>query len=429
MSTDRTKKKPKTWTKRAVTALMPPIATSISLLADLDIVSIALITIIIGFLASIYSRRLSAYNTATTPQLQQDGLVETFANKTNIVIFRAPEGSQIMAFYKVLRRPSGYSFHTLRATFGNSNLTVHPMIHANGPFLCIRFSNDSANSQRNLVWDVPRYLESFIQSITQKTPGLELAPASLADLKDLLGVFGLQINERHDRSLQTSSSSVPPRPKRDRSYDPSDHPSKKIIRNNSPKPSNNDPTTARALSEIARGIFHNNKSIEEENTAIEEASASSADIGVSSNEFASQTSSINNASAQGNKEEYRDLTESYEKILANIENIQGDQQPSLVTPIGKRIAGHLLIKDLQEFLETLQNLTGLPIAAQDKITAYSTYLNQHFRELVSSNTIVSPDELWKRIPGAVELIEEVLGDLLTIYEENYNQTEGTAQTA
>ncbi|MHA2500285.1 MAG: hypothetical protein ACXAEL_12020, partial [Candidatus Hodarchaeales archaeon] len=62
MSIDETKKKPKTWTKRVVTALMPPMATSITLLAGLGIVSIAIVTIGIGFLASIYSRRLSAYS-------------------------------------------------------------------------------------------------------------------------------------------------------------------------------------------------------------------------------------------------------------------------------------------------------------------------------------------------------------------------------
>jgi hypothetical protein len=429
MSNDRANKKPKTWIKRVVTALMPPIAASISLLAGLGIVSIAIITMVIGFLASLYSRRLSFYSSAIAPQFQQDDLVEIFANKSNIVIYRTSEGAQLMAFYRVLRRPSGYSFHTLRASFGNSNLKVHPIIHANGPFLCLRLCDDNTSNQRNLVWDVPRHLESLILSITQKTPGLELAPASFADLEDLLGVFGLRIKERQDGSFQTSSYSDPPHLRRDRSDDPSTHLTKRIIRNNSPKPSNNDPAAARTLSEIARGIFHNQKSVDEENAAIEDALINSSEIGVSSNEVSFRVSSGNNTMTEGTKEEFRDLTDSYEKILANIDSIRGDQQPSPITPTGKRIAGHLLLKDLQEFLETLQNLTGLPIEAQNKITAYSTRLNQHFQELVGSGRNISPDELWKRIPGAVKMIEEILGDLLTIYEDDYHQTHGTTQIA
>ncbi|MFW9915788.1 MAG: hypothetical protein ACFFGZ_09295 [Candidatus Thorarchaeota archaeon] len=429
MSNDSANKKPKTWTKRAVTALMPPIATSISLLAGLNIVSIAIVTIIIGFLASLYSRRLSVYTSVTAAHFQQDDLAETFENKSNIVIYRAPEGAQLMAFYRILRRPSGYSFHTLRATFGNSNLTVHPIIHANGPFLCFRFSDDNTSYQKNLVWDVPRHLESLILSITQKTPGLELAPATFADLKDLLGIFGLRIKERPSGSFQTSSASDPPHLSRDRSGDLSGHLPKRIIRKDSPKPSNNNPAAARSLSEIARGIFHNQKSVAEENAAIEDALISSTKIGISSNQTISHGSSANNTMIEGTKEDYRDLVDSYEKILASIDSIQGDQQPSPITPTGKRIAGHLLIKDLQEFLKILQNLTGLPLETRDKITAYKTRLNQHFQELVGSNREISPDELWKRIPGAVEMIEEVLGDLLTIYEENYHQTDGTTQIA
>ncbi|MHA2370447.1 MAG: hypothetical protein ACXADX_16650, partial [Candidatus Hodarchaeales archaeon] len=269
MSIDETKKKPKTWTKRVVTALMPPMATSITLLAGLGIVSIAIVTIGIGFLASIYSRRLSAYSSSSTPQLQQGDLVEIFANKSNVVMYRTPEGPQIMAFYQVVRRPSDYSFHALRATLGNSNLTVHPIIHANGPFLCIRFSDNGSSNQKDFVWDVPRHLEGLILSITQKTPGLELAPASLTDLKDLLGVFGLRIKERQDRSVQVSGSSDHLQPRRDRSRDPSDQVSKRIIRNGPQIQSKNDPKAARALSEVARGIFESNKAAKEEKTAIE----------------------------------------------------------------------------------------------------------------------------------------------------------------
>ncbi|MHA2495382.1 MAG: hypothetical protein ACXAEI_07830, partial [Candidatus Hodarchaeales archaeon] len=318
MSIDETKKKPKTWTKRVVTALMPPIATSITLLAGLGIVSIAIVTIGIGFLASIYSRRLSAYSSSSTPQLQQGDLVETFANKSNVVMYRTPEGPQIMAFYQVVRRPSDYSFHTLRATLGNSNLTVHPIIHANGPFLCIRFSDNGSSNQKDFVWDVPRHLESLILSITQKTPGLELEHASLTDLKDLLGVFGLRIRERQDRSVQVSGSSDPPQLRRDRSGDPRDQLRKRIIRNDSPK-SNNDPAAARALSEIARGIFQNKKSVDEEEASMEDTVINSAEIGAPSNELSSHGSGTNNTMTEGNKEEYRDLAESYEKILANID--------------------------------------------------------------------------------------------------------------
>jgi hypothetical protein len=271
-------------------------------------------------------------------------------------------------------------------------------------------------------------LESLILSITQKTPGLELEHASLTDLKDLLGVFGLRIRERQDRSVQVSGSSDPPQLRRDRSGDPRDQLRKRIIRNDSPK-SNNDPAAARALSEIARGIFQNKKSVDEEEASMEDTVINSAEIGAPSNELSSHGSGTNNTMTEGNKEEYRDLAESYEKILANIDSIQGDQQPSPITPTGKRIAGHLLIKDLQKFLETLQNLTGLPIEAQEKITAYSTRLDEQFRELISNNANNSPGELWERIPGAVELIEEVLGDILAIYEEGFHQTEGTAQTA
>ncbi|MFW9914039.1 MAG: hypothetical protein ACFFGZ_00385 [Candidatus Thorarchaeota archaeon] len=331
--------------------LSPPLIIVLCLLASLALLSTIILNLLVVLLSSLYSRRLSAYEESYSPCELQNDKGKAIKHNSNAVVYRSHHGPEILAFYKVLRRPQNYSLDELRAAFGTSNLTIYPIIHANGSFLAFRFAENSHSYQNNSVWEIPNHLDELARTISMQVPGLELVPASLPDVKRLLEVFGLRINDTQN-GIHSKSADIR-RTNRD------------LLSNsgNSPLNSNN---------ELENAISH------------------------------------------------------FEKATATIESIQGDPNSVPITPTGKQIAERLVIKDLSDLLGILQSLANLPESVQDKIATCQAYLNVYI-DNSSKNGITTPNTLWKHVPGAVELIEEILEELLGTYEGNHGQGEGKIQ--
>ncbi|MHA2496086.1 MAG: hypothetical protein ACXAEI_11400, partial [Candidatus Hodarchaeales archaeon] len=278
-----------------------------------------------------------------------------------------------------------YAWDELRATFGTSNLTIYPIIHANGPFLAIRFAENSHSYQNNSIWEIPNHLDDLARTITRQVPGLELVPASLPDVKRLLGVFGLRINNTQTEVKKRSKQ-----------------PHQKV-----------EGSSSRFIKPVSAGALFRK--------------------GTRSNSTEIRRTSRNLLSNPGNSplnanNELEHAISHFEKATATIENINGDPNSVPITATGKQIAERLVIKDLNDLLEILQSLTKLPESVQEKIATCQAYLNAHI-DSSSKNGKTTPNMLWKHIPGAVELIEEILEELLGTYEGSPSHSKGEIQPA
>ncbi|MHA2369462.1 MAG: hypothetical protein ACXADX_11645 [Candidatus Hodarchaeales archaeon] len=328
-------------------------------------------------MSSLYSRRLSTYEEHISPCKQQNDDAEAIKNSSNAIVYRSASGPQVLAFYQVLRRPHNYSLDEIKATFGTSNLTIYPIIHANGPFLAIRFAENGRSYQNNSIWEIPNHLDDLARMISRQVPGLELIPASLPDVKRLLGVFGLRINDTQNDVKKRSKQ----------------------------------PDQKQALANAG--------------TLFQE--------GVHSNSTDKRRASRGLLSNPGNSplnanNELEKAINQFEKATTTIENIHRDADSVPITPTGKQIAERLVIKDLKDLLEILQSLGNLPESVQEEVTACKAYLDAHI-DSSSKNGKTTPDILWKHIPGAVELIEEILEELLGTYEGNPSHSKGEIQPA
>ncbi|MFX0113418.1 MAG: hypothetical protein ACFFB3_02610 [Candidatus Hodarchaeota archaeon] len=422
--------------QRLGTIIAPLVAASLSLLAGLDLFSIVLVTVAVAFPASLYNRRLSASANILPSYVQQGTLNEIFENRKNIVVYKTAEGPHIIAFYKIIRQPQDYSLHTLKASFAKTNLTLYPIIHTNGPFLAIRFSSESKNDQNQFIWDLPSHLDAFTQTLMQRFAGLEIIAATPTDIKTLMTIFGTEklskkstlppevINschfssdreEEHSHGLQRSVENL-----------------RNLLRNSEDIP----PKTERGEPQRKQDSSKSIKPIQEELQFGKEASAKPFEKPLQQ-EHTVSTDPANSRDEMKTvtilpKEKEEDLIpimESFQKIIAAVGSGQDRPNAVPITPIGKRIAGHLVAKDLKSLLDILQNLENLPIDVQSKITAYSACLERLFGTSFDSNIITHPDELWARIPGAVELIESILEDLLSAYETHLHQKDRTLQSA
>ncbi|MFX0113914.1 MAG: hypothetical protein ACFFB3_05170 [Candidatus Hodarchaeota archaeon] len=415
-------------------ALAPPIAAGLCFFAGLDLLSISLVAIAVAFPASLYSRRVLASDEIISSHERQEAPSEFIENRRNVVVYKTIEGPQIIAFYKIIRRPQDYSFHTMKASFANANLTLYPIIHANGPFLAVRFSSDQKNNRKYIALDVPEHLDAFAQTLMRRVPGLELIPASTADVESLIGVFGIKTKiPKNPIASGSADSRQPPKDEEERKAQEirfsienlgnllsnSQNPSPEIKRReikreqipiikveppqeeNPPKPTN---TPSKPEARILRRLSDTNEKVK-----IPGAS-----------------------SCKDADESLAPVMEFFQNVIATVDSIEDRPNTVPLTPTGKRIAGHLVLKDLQNLLEIIQKLEilkNLPINVQDKIAACHAYLELQFESLSAANSLNNPNELWARIPGVVDLIEGVLGDLLDAYENDLHQSGSGLQSA
>ncbi|MFW9916832.1 MAG: hypothetical protein ACFFGZ_14600 [Candidatus Thorarchaeota archaeon] len=400
MTTPNTPAKWKAMMQKAGTTLSPPITAILCLLAGLDLGSIALVTIAATIPASLYQRRLSASEDHRSSSTLQEDKVEVFENKKHIVVYKTPEGPQFLAFYKIMRRPTSYSLDILKTTFANGNLTIHPMIHANGAFLAIRFSNKRKNYQKSTFWEEPEHLESLARNLTRQVPGLALEAAALSDIKALLGIFGLKIAEEQISQLETRRAS------------------------NRPESSLSEADTI--LSETFMNSIRNIEMAPVDAVLSEEAIPASSVPEMSLNGPRRSFSNDKPDMAKNAEREIQALTESYQKIRATAENMQNDPSVALMTSTGKRIAGQLVVKDLREALEALQNGIELPSDVEVWISDYQAYLNRHFENLSSNYTEVDPDLLWEHIPEAIELLGRILAGLVATQVDGHPNIYGVS---
>jgi hypothetical protein len=115
-------------------------------------------------------------------------------------------------------------------------------------------------------------------------------------------------------------------------------------------------------------------------------------------------SNKSNAPIMSGKKLLATLTDTYQQILATIESIQGDPNAVPVTSTAKRIAGHLVIKDLTEVLDTCQTLAGLFPEIQNLVSAFQTCYEHYFGNLTAKSEPVKTDTLWEHISGAVVIV-------------------------
>jgi hypothetical protein len=419
----------KTKMQKAGTTLSPPIIAIFCLLVGLDLGSIALVIIAATIPASLYQRRLSASEVNGSSNELQEDKVKVFENKKHIVVYKTPEGPQFLAFYKIVSRPAMYSLDTLKTTFANSNsnLTIYPMIHANGAFLAIRFSNKNKNYPKNTFWEEPQHLDSLAHNLTRQVPGLALEAAALSDIKALLGIFGLNIPEEQISQLETRSASYQHEFAQER-YNAQNQPqSSGVLRNNL---QNSESSLSEADTILSETLMNSIRNIEMTpvNAGLSEEAIPTSSVAIASlNEPEREASSHRPEMAKNTEKEIQALTEFYQKIQATVEDIQKDATAALMTSTGKRIAGQLVVKDLRGALEALQNVIGLPSDVQGRVSDYQAYLNQHFENFSNNNTEADPDLLWEHIPQATELLGRILNSLFAAQGDGHHNIYGVSQ--
>ncbi|MFQ5976747.1 MAG: hypothetical protein ACE5OZ_01295 [Candidatus Heimdallarchaeota archaeon] len=130
---------------------------------------------------------------------------------------------------------------------------------------------------------------------------------------------------------------------------------------------------------------------------------------------------------QPNVARLKELQEQIPKVMAMASE---DPQARPLTAIGKRILGRGLVKDMASVLEIVDQFPGL---AEDvkKDMKDSQEQVEELLEIASDETL-DPEELWERIPGAVERIEALLEIMDRTSEASQPQVrkkKETAQTA
>jgi hypothetical protein len=414
----------KTTIQKAGTTLSPPITAILCLLVGLDLGSIALATIAATIPASLYQRRLSASEDNRSSSVLQEGKVEVFENKKHIAVYKTPEGPQFLAFYKIMRRPTSYSLDTLKNTFANGNLTIHPMIHGNGAFLAIRFSNKRKNYQKSTFWEEPKHLESLAQNLARQVPGLALEAAALSDIKALLGIFGLKIAEEQISQLETRKAFNQYEFVQER-YNARNQPqSSGFLRKNLQNSESSLSEADTVLSETFMNSIRNIEMAPVDAGLSEEAIPASSVPGMSLNEPRRSFSNDRPETAKNTEKEIQALTESYHKIRATVENMRNDPNTALMTSTGRRIAGQLVVKDLRETLEVLQNGIALPSDVQVRISDYQAYLKRHFENPSNNYAEVDPNLLWEYIPQATELLGTILASLFGAQVDRHHNIYG-----
>ncbi|MFX0112980.1 MAG: hypothetical protein ACFFB3_00380 [Candidatus Hodarchaeota archaeon] len=368
--------------QRLGAVLAPPVITGLCLLIGFDLISTAMVAFATAFPASLYSRRLTASTEKSHSYEQEEEAAKILQDRKNIVVYKTAEGPQIIGFYKILQRPPGYAFHTLRAKFAQSDLTIYPMIHANGLFLAFRLCDNGPQSQKYLILEAPQHLETFAQTLMQKLPGLAIEPASFTDVKSLIRIFGL-------KSVETSkgSSEIINRPSscsfesiNRLTQDPDFL--EKILKKKLRKSERKVPENKRASNNLLREFGDSSTSPE-----------SRLDI-----------SNKNIYPVMSGKKALATLTDTYQQILATIESVQGDANAVPVTFTVKRIAGRLVLKDLIEVLNICQTLTGLPLEIQNLMNAFQAYYKHYFGDLTAKTIPIRTEELWEHIPGAAVIV-------------------------
>lgn len=403
--------------QKASVVLAPPIIAGWSLLAGLNLLIIALATLAVTLVSSLYNRHLSASREESVSPPLQDAAAKAFKNNSHMVIYKNGKGPQILAFYKIISRPHGYSLHTLKARFANSKLTIYPMIHTNGPFLAIQFSDKGLQSQQKLILETPDYLERLIQTMMEKLPGLTLARASSTEVKAFMTVFGVKPKNQvvHPQPGAAYHSQETPKQelqgqmaeKLRRSVEQRDH--------HLTPPEERPPMAERAELEPVRVPVRSVKSLNTEINAVDQNLINSIDI---SSPLANPSPIFANSAqfVEKNEAAYKELKESYAKIQETVETVLKNPNSIPISPAGKRIAGRLVIKDVRALLAILNCMADLSAKAQERISACNTYLDRQFGIPGGNPDAVPSDDMWKQIPVALELIEGVVREIGAIID-------------
>jgi hypothetical protein len=394
--------------------LLPPIIAGWGLLAGLNLLTIAFGTLAVTLAASLYNRHLSAAPENSLSPPLQDAATKPFKNNSHMIVYKSAKGPQILAFYKISSSPHDYSLHTLKASFANSKLTIHPMIHTNGPFLAIRFSDKGLQSQQKLILEAPDYLEKLIETMMLKLPGLTLTRASSTEVKALLTVFGVK------PKTQEVVRQADPTDQRQKTpnHEPQGQLAEKLRLSVEQRelllipPEEQPPKAERAELEPLKVPIKTSKPLDNGRKAVGRHSANSSHRTPS----VATPGPVFTRSAQSDpkiKSAIEDIRELYTKIQETTETVLTKTNSLPITSTGKRIAGRLVIKDIGALLAILKSFPDLSTKAQERISACSTYLDKQFGIPGSNAKAVPPDDIWKQIPVAIELLEGVVREIMS----------------
>ncbi|MFQ5980802.1 MAG: hypothetical protein ACE5OZ_21910 [Candidatus Heimdallarchaeota archaeon] len=399
--------------QKASVVLLPPIIAGWGLLAGLNLLTIAFGTLAVTLGASLYNRHLSATSENSLSPPLQDAATKPFKNNSHMIVYKSAKGPQILAFYKIISRPHDYSLHTLKASFANSKLAIYPMIHTNGPFLAIRFSDKGLQSQQKLILEAPDYLEKLIETMMLKLPGLTLTRASSTEVKALLTVFGV----RKTHGVVPQADPTDQRQKAS-NHEPQGQLAEKLRLSVEQRellliPPEEQPLRAERVEleplkvplKTSKPLDNNRKAVGRHSANSSDETPSVATPGPVFTRSAQSDPKINSA--------IEDLRELYTKIQETTETVLTKTNSIPITSTGKRIAGRLVIKDIGALLAILKSFPDLSTKAQERISACSTYLDKQFRIPGSNANAVPSDDIWKQIPVAIEFLEGVVREILS----------------
>ncbi|MHA2369569.1 MAG: NYN domain-containing protein [Candidatus Hodarchaeales archaeon] len=103
------------------------------------------------------------------------------------------------------------------------------------------------------------------------------------------------------------------------------------------------------------------------------------------------------------------LQELHRKITQTVEGLIGEENDTILTHTGKRVAGRLVVKDFIEILEAAEDLKEGSTAIKEIISELRHYIVENLG--MSVETKVDPDEMWKHIPGGLQIVNRLLKKL------------------
>ncbi|MFX0116716.1 MAG: hypothetical protein ACFFB3_19365 [Candidatus Hodarchaeota archaeon] len=124
------------------------------------------------------------------------------------------------------------------------------------------------------------------------------------------------------------------------------------------------------------------------------------------------------------------LRELHRRISQTIQGLKGSGNDAGLSHTGKRVAGHLVVKDLIKILETAEELKRSPYDVKNTIAELRRYIVEQLG--MSTDAYMDPEVLWKRISGGTKIITillEKLEEPLTKDREHYRQDRKTPQAA
>lgn len=128
--------------------------------------------------------------------------------------------------------------------------------------------------------------------------------------------------------------------------------------------------------------------------------------------------------AKNNAKTVTKLQELHRKITQTVEGLIGEENDTILTHTGKRVAGRLVVKDFIEILEAAEDLREGPTEIKEIVSELRRYIVENLGMSVESN--VNPDEMWKHIPGGLQIANrllEKLNELLPAHQEHHHKQE------